>query len=85
MNYNPNQNEVKKNIEAKLARHFGCTSAEASREQMYKATALTVKDILAEKRGDFKKRGKCNRLKACLLYVYGIFEGKIAEAKSAQS
>ncbi|MBQ1956869.1 MAG: glycogen/starch/alpha-glucan phosphorylase [Clostridia bacterium] len=55
MNYNPNQNEVKKNIEAKLARHFGCTSAEASREQMYKATALTVKDILAEKRGDFKK------------------------------
>ena len=47
--------QVKENIEAKLARYFGCTPAEATREQMYKAVAMTVKDILTEKRGDFKQ------------------------------
>lgn len=56
MNYNPNAHEVKANIEEKLVRHFGCSPAEASRDQMYKAAALTVKDILTEKRGNFKKK-----------------------------
>ncbi|MGM9643241.1 MAG: glycogen/starch/alpha-glucan phosphorylase [Eubacteriales bacterium] len=55
MNFNPNAKEVKNNIEQKLSRLFGTTPAEASREQMYKAVAQTVKDILAEKRADFKK------------------------------
>lgn len=56
MNYNPNAHEVRTNIEEKLVRHFGCSPAEASRDQMYKAAALTVKDILTEKRGNFKKK-----------------------------
>ena len=47
--------QVKENIEAKLARYFGCTPTEATREQMYKAVAMTVKDILTEKRGEFKQ------------------------------
>ncbi len=47
-------NQVKQNIEAKLSRYFGCNPAEATRDQMYKAVAMTVKDILTEKRGDFK-------------------------------
>ena len=51
----PTTKQVKENIEAKLSRQFGCTAAEASRDQMYKAAALTVKDILTAKRGDFKK------------------------------
>ena len=46
--------QVKENIEAKLSRYFGCTPKEATRDQMYKAVAMTVKDILTEKRGDFK-------------------------------
>ncbi len=49
-------NQIKENIEAKLSRQFGCTAAEASRDQIYKAAVLTVKDILTSKRGDFKKR-----------------------------
>lgn len=49
------KNDVKENIEAKLSRHFGCTPREASREQMYKAVAMTVKEMLAQKRGDFKQ------------------------------
>ena len=47
--------EVKESIVSKLSRQFGCTAREASRDQMYKAAALTVKDILTAKRGEFKK------------------------------
>ena len=46
--------QVKENIEAKLSRYFGCNPKEATRDQMYKAVSMTVKDILTEKRGDFK-------------------------------
>jgi starch phosphorylase len=55
MNQNPTASEIKKNLEEKLSRYFGCTAAEASREQMYKATAMTVRDLLTDKRGAFKK------------------------------
>ncbi len=55
MNTNLNSTQIKENIELKLSRYFGCTPAEASREQMYKAVAITVRDILTEKRGAFKK------------------------------
>ena len=55
MNQNPTAQEIKKNLEEKLSRYFGCTAAEASREQMYKATAMTVRDLLTDKRGAFKK------------------------------
>ena len=55
MNQNPNVQEIKQNLEEKLSRYFGCTPAEASREQMYKATAMTVRDLLTDKRGTFKK------------------------------
>ncbi len=66
MNYTPNTTEVKRNIEEKLARHFGCVPSEATKEQLYKAAALTVKDILTEKRGEFKQ--KVNRLGAKRVY-----------------
>ena len=54
MNYTPNKKEVKENIEAKLSRYFGCMPKEATRDQVYKAASMTVKDILTSKRGDFK-------------------------------
>ena len=34
LNINPDRQLIQNNIEAKLARHFGCSAAEASREQM---------------------------------------------------
>ena len=52
---NLNATQIKENVEIKLSRYFGCTPAEASQEQMYKAVAMTVRDILTEKRGEFKK------------------------------
>ena len=48
--------EIKLNIETKLSRYFGCAATEASNDQMYKAVAMTVRDILTEKRGEFKKQ-----------------------------
>ncbi len=56
MNYNPNSVEVKENLEGVLQRHFGCTAAEASREQMYKAAAMTVRNMLSDKRTAYKKQ-----------------------------
>lgn len=56
MNYNPNSTEVKELLEGVLKRHFGCSAAEASRDQMYKAAAITVKNILSDKRSVYKKK-----------------------------
>ena len=55
-NQNLNPVEIKENIETKLSRYFGCTAQEASADQMYKAVSMTVRDILTEKRGEFKKQ-----------------------------
>lgn len=55
MNHNLSSDVVRKNIEEKLLRHFGTSVADATAEQMYKATALTVKDILMQKRGEYTK------------------------------
>ncbi len=55
MTNTPKKSEVKENIEAKLSRYFGCTPKDASRDQIYKAVSMTVKDILTQKRGDFKQ------------------------------
>ena len=71
MTLTPNKTEVKENIEAKLARYFGCVPKEASKEQMYKAVAMTLKDILTQKRGDFKH--EVNREGAKRVY-YMCFE-----------
>jgi len=49
-------NEIKENITSKLSRYFGTSPADASYEQIYKATALSVKDILSGKRNTFKKQ-----------------------------
>ncbi len=60
MNLNENEmpgcERIRAEIEAKLLRHFGTDPAGATHEQLYKATALTVKDILTEKRAEYKKQ-----------------------------
>lgn len=43
-------------ITNKLSRYFGVTRAEASKEQIYKAVVMCVRDILLEKRGAFNKK-----------------------------
>ena len=56
MNYQPNSAEVRSELEGVLQRHFGCTASEASREQMYKAAAITVRNLLSDKRSAYKKK-----------------------------
>ena len=48
------EKEVKELIKGKLARYFGVAPAEASKEQIYKAVVLSVRDILLEKRQHFQ-------------------------------
>ncbi|MBQ6788713.1 MAG: glycogen/starch/alpha-glucan phosphorylase [Clostridia bacterium] len=50
--------QVKASIEGKLIRYFGVEPDEASPEQMYKAVVYSVKDILQQKRGEFRERTK---------------------------
>lgn len=66
MNYIPSSAEVSANIASKLSRYFGTNPDEATKEQMYKAAALTVKDILTQKRQDF--RNKVNKAGAKRVY-----------------
>lgn len=47
---------VRAALENKLARQFGCGAKDAGEEQIYKAVALCVKDILTERRTAFKKK-----------------------------
>ena len=41
-NLKPTAAEVKENLSIKLSRFFGCTAAEASKDQLYKATAKKI-------------------------------------------
>ena len=52
---NMETSEVKQNLESKLSRYFGVSPVEATAEQMYKACAMTIRDILATRRKDYKR------------------------------
>ena len=69
------QAQIKQNLTEKLARYFGVTPDEANHEQVYKATILTVKDILAQKRADYKEQLKKQRKKTvyylCMEFLIG--------------
>ena len=43
-------------IKAKLSKYFGVSPTEATKEQVYKAVALCVRDMLLEKRSAFNKK-----------------------------
>lgn len=66
---------IRRDLTDKLARYFGVTPDEANREQIYKATILTVKDILAQKRADYKEKIKKQRPKTvyylCMEFLIG--------------
>ena len=47
---NITEKEVQLLIQGKLSRYFGVSSAEATKEQIYKAVVMSVRDILLEKR-----------------------------------
>ena len=50
------EKEVSTLIKSKLSRYFGVTAKEATKEQVYKAVVMCVRDILLEKRSAFNKK-----------------------------
>ncbi len=67
--------QIRQSVEDKLIRYFGVHSDEADAEQIYKATALSIKDTLAAKRVEFKRRQKKTRGKKiyymCMEFLVG--------------
>ncbi len=67
--------EAKEIISGKLSRYFGITLAEADNEQLYKAVAMTVRDILLEKRKSYHDKIKENKGKRvyylCMEFLLG--------------
>ena len=57
------EKETKDLIKGKLSRYFGVTPAEATKDQVYKAVVMVVRDILLEKRQQFHKKVKARRAK----------------------
>ncbi|MCD8205198.1 MAG: glycogen/starch/alpha-glucan phosphorylase [Clostridia bacterium] len=62
-------------ITGKLTRYFGVTPSEATKDQIYKAVVMSVRDILLEKRQRFHKKAKSAREKRvyylCMEFLLG--------------
>ena len=56
MNTNFTEKDATSLLKGKLSRYFGVTPKEASREQIYKAVVLAVRDVMLEKREKFYKK-----------------------------
>jgi len=67
--------EIQEAIQNKLSRYFSVPLEEADKEQMYKATVMTVRDILAQKRKSFnaktKEQGKKKVYYMCMEFLMG--------------
>ncbi len=72
---NKTTNEVQELILDKLARYFAITPEQATEEQMYKAVALVVRDILLQRKQENNARiaeGKCKRVYyICMEFLIG--------------
>lgn len=75
MNTTFTEKEVKDLIKGKLSRYFGVTPSEATKDQIYKAVVMSVRDILLEKRQQFHKKIKAKRAKRvyylCMEFLMG--------------
>ncbi len=69
------EKEVQTLVKGKLARYYGVTPVEASKEQLYKAVVMSVRDILLQKRQQFRNLCKAKRAKRvyylCMEFLLG--------------
>lgn len=67
--------EIKKALESKVSRYFGCALIDATETQIYKSVILTVRDILTNKKAEYKKAIKKNHPKRvyylCMEFLIG--------------
>lgn len=69
------ESDAKELIKGKLSRYFGVTPSEATKEQIYKAVVMSVRDIMLEKRQVVSQRDEGKKSEARLLSVHGVFIG----------
>lgn len=69
------EQEAQEMIAGKLTRYFGVSPKEATKEQIYKAVAMSIKDIMLEKRQQFylkTKKAKAKRVYyLCMEFLMG--------------
>lgn len=69
------EKEVKDLVKGKLARYYGVSPTEASKEQLYKAVVMSVRDILLQKRQRFYEKCRAKRAKRvyylCMEFLLG--------------
>lgn len=67
--------ELVKQIEGKLARYYGLAPNEATKEHIFKAVAVTIRDILRQKRTAFSNKAKSMEAKRvyylCMEFLVG--------------
>lgn len=75
MENNITKEELSTIIRSKLSRHYGISTTEADRAQMYKSCARTVLELLSEKRTKFNQKIKENESKKiyylCMEFLVG--------------
>lgn len=75
MTKNMTKTEVKELLSGKLSRHFGAVAEDATKNQIYKAVILSVRDMLTEKRAAFKHTVKTQKKKRvyymCMEFLIG--------------
>ena len=62
MSPNGIQDDLRESLERKLSCYLGTSPEDATKKQMYKAVILCVKDILMQKRSEFKEQVKRSHL-----------------------
>ena len=69
------EKEVRDLVKGKLARYYGVSPVEATKDQIYKAVVMSVRDILLQKRQVFSKKMKTKRAKRvyylCMEFLLG--------------
>ena len=79
---NLTQQEAQQLIGGKLTRYFGVSAAEATREQVYKAVVMSVRDIMLEKRQQFHLKMKAARAKRVYYLCMEVFDGPLPSRTS---
>ena len=82
---NLTQQEAQQLIGGKLTRYFGVSAAEATREQVYKAVVMSVRDIMLEKRQQFHLKMKSARAKRVYYLCMEFFDGPLPKEQHLQS
>ena len=69
------EKEVRDLVKGKLVRYYGVSPAEATKDQIYKAVVMSVRDILLQKRQAFSNKVKTKRAKRvyylCMEFLLG--------------